>query len=36
MQADNYSNRGGVAELVAHLPMDPKVRGSNPCGPEYL
>jgi hypothetical protein len=27
--------RGGVAELVARPPMDPKVCGSNPRGPEY-
>jgi hypothetical protein len=25
--------RGGVAELVAHPPTDPKVRGSNPRCP---
>ncbi len=28
-------NRGSVAELVARPPTDPKVRGSNPCGPKY-
>jgi hypothetical protein len=27
---------GGMAELVARPHMDPKVRSSNPRGPEYL
>jgi hypothetical protein len=27
---------GGVAELVARPPTDPKVRGSNQRGPKYL
>jgi hypothetical protein len=29
------AGRGGVAELVACPPTDPKVNGSNPRGPEY-
>ncbi len=33
---DSTSQKGGgVAELVAHLPTDPKVRGLNHRAPEY-